>query len=96
MATNNDNPVTSPSGKYRFYAVHATPGKPTIHVRQRFSDGTWGPTPGQWTCDSLVNGSTYAPPVAPGARLALDYGAGWRLDEDDTAALLELARAALT
>lgn len=80
--------VLLPSGRYGVKRVDRGYG-PSLQVVQRFTDsGRWGATPGTWGVETLAGHR--------GTTLALDYGAGWALDEADTAALVALAVGILT
>lgn len=59
------------------------PGEHELHVVQ-LVDGDWWRTGGHWLVRTLIE-------EPPRGRLAIDLGAGWALDELDTAALLGVA-----
>lgn len=84
--------VVAPSGRYGFISHPASdrePHGPVVQVVQRVSrpEPHWGPTPARFYASDT--------PHRPGARLAIDAGAGWSLDEADTAALAEYSAAVL-
>ncbi|TAM93796.1 MAG: hypothetical protein EPN43_00065 [Jatrophihabitans sp.] len=86
-----------PSGQYAFFRPRLEyferPGRttspsqmqhgPVVQVAQNV-DGAWYPTPARYFTDTLIEGSS--------ARLAIDYGQRWALDEADTAAFRQFAR----
>jgi hypothetical protein len=72
-------PITeSPSGQYGWALTLPGSLGPIVKVFQNVK-GTWGGC-GEWYADTLAE-------LGEASRLAIDYGAGWTLDEVDTAAL---------
>lgn len=81
-------PITeSPSGQYGWALTLPGSLGPIVKVFQNVK-GTWGGC-GEWYADTLAE-------LGEASRLAIDYGAGWTLDEVDTAALAAYATDMLT
>lgn len=81
--------TVAPSGKYGFIQPERTRWEkagPVVMVVQLVGE-TWGPTPGRWYADDALK--------FWGTEASLNLGAGWKLDAEDTAALVEFAEGVL-
>lgn len=87
FATGQGPVVTAPSGTYGFIVPMPMEWEgdwPSVQVVQAFGNGHYGGTPARYRADTIANHEALT--------LAIDYGQGWYLSPEDTAAFVKFAQ----